>query len=76
MAVSFQEVTLDTVADREGRLVFRDGRLLAVLSCLSEIHDHLSGHWFIETVFGDVPTPQPPVFESIDQFEGWLAKAK
>ncbi|WP_158812000.1 hypothetical protein [Beijerinckia sp. L45] len=48
MTLSFHAVTLDAVStDREAMLVFREGRLLAVLTCLSDIHEDLRGHWFI-----------------------------
>lgn len=76
MALSFQSVTLDANSpDREGTLVFRDGRLLAVLTCLSDIHADLAGSWFVEAAFGDVPIVQPPVFETIDQFGEWLTQS-
>ncbi len=75
MALSFQAVTLDAVStDREATLVFREGRLLAVLTCLSDIHDDLRGHWFIEAIFGEIPPRQaPPAFETLARFEEWLA---
>jgi hypothetical protein len=76
MALSFQPVTLDgTAPDRDATLVFRDGRLLAVLTCLDEIHDDLEGKWFVEVTFGRVPVMHPPVFETIDQFGAWVVNA-
>jgi hypothetical protein len=74
MALSFQPVTLDvTSPDREGLMVFRDGRLLAVLTCLSDIHDELAGRWFVEASFGEIPPGEAPVFETPDGFTNWLS---
>ena len=75
MGFSFQSVTLEGKApDREGKLVFRDGRLLALLTCLGDIHGDLAGNWFVEATFGDVPAGQFPVFKTTDEFEAWLAQ--
>jgi hypothetical protein len=77
MALSFQPVTLDSsTPDREGVLVFRDDQLLAVLTCLSDIHAELAGRWFVEAVFGDVPVVRAPIFDTADQFASWLANAE
>lgn len=76
MTLSHQPISLDTdTPDREGVLTFRDGRLLAVLSRLSDIHGDLEGHWFIEATFGPVPRRQPPAFGTLQQFEEWLTAA-
>lgn len=73
MTLTFQAVTLDTeTPDGEATLVFRDGRLLAVLSRLSDIHDDLAGRWFIEAAFGEVPRPHQ-TFETLDTLEAWFA---
>lgn len=73
MDLSFQSVTLDSASpDRDATLVFRDGRLVAVLSCLSEIHGDLGGRWFIEATFSDIPRRQPQTFGTLAQFEDWL----
>jgi len=37
--------------DREGRLVFLEERLVAVLSKLGELHEDATGHWFLEASF-------------------------
>ena len=74
MALSYQDVTLDNdTPDREAMLVFRDGRLLAVLTRLSDIHGELAGHWFAEAVFETFASPLGPTFETLDHFEAWLA---
>ena len=71
--LSFQAATLDTdLPDREATLVFRDGKLLAVLSCLSAIHGELAGRWYTEAMFGMVPARPPETFETLARFEEWL----
>jgi len=77
VVLSFQAVILDSSSpDQEGRLVFRDGRLLAVITRLSDIHPELAGRWFVEATFGRVPIVHPPAFETIDEFEGWITNAE
>ena len=77
MVLSFQAVTLDSSSpDQEGSLVFRDGRLLAVITRLSDIHPELAERWFVEATFGKVPIVHPPAFETIDQFEDWISNAE
>ena len=75
MAVSLQTVTLDTDdPDRDGLMVFRDGKLLAILSCLSDIHEELEGRWFVEAIFGKNACLQPPTFATPDEFEQWVSR--
>lgn len=74
MALDFQPVTLAAPApDTRGVLVFREGKLLAVLSCLGDIHEELGGRWFVEVALGELPRPQPETFSTLAAFEGWLA---
>jgi hypothetical protein len=74
MQLTFQAVTLDTdTPDRDAVIVFREGQLLAVLSRLSDIHGELVGQWFVEAMFCETPARRPPVFESVDRFQEWLA---
>jgi len=73
MSLSLQSVTLDTqTSDKEALLVFRDGRLLVVLTRLGDIHCELEGHWFIEAMFGDLPVRHPPTFNTLDDFRRWM----
>lgn len=73
MLLSFQPVTLDTDApDQEATLVFREGRLLAVLTRLSHIHTENEGKWFLETLFAAVPVLRAPLFETPDELSAWL----
>ena len=74
MALPFQAATLDVdTPDREATLVFRDGRLLAVLSCLSDIHAEPAGSWFMEAVSAISPAPEHQTFDSLERLEERLA---
>ena len=76
MVLTFQSATLDSDSpDREAKLVFRDDRLLAVLSCLSDIHPDLAGQWYIEAMFGDIAPPLQQTFRTLAEFEAWVAEA-
>lgn len=75
MATSFQEITLDTGdADDRAILVLRDGRLAAVLSHLSAMHDEMAGMWFVEALFGPPPPKPRHTFANPDEFAAWLEK--
>ncbi|MFH6783154.1 MULTISPECIES: hypothetical protein [Methylobacterium] len=62
--------------DSEGRLAFRDGRLIGVLTLLDpELYDELGlgRHWFLEAAFGRVvDEPRPPAFPTLDAACAWL----
>ena len=75
MALTFQPITLDTEApDRDATLVLRDGRLLAVLCCLSDIHQE-AGQWFLEVAFTEL-RPSPTTWATLAAFEQWLEEAR
>ena len=58
MPLTYQNVQLDTsYGDREGKLVFEDGRLVAVISRLDAFHGEYAGYWYIEMVFPDWDGP-------------------
>lgn len=54
MDLSLQPVRLASRHDDEGRLVFADGRLVALLVQLSALHEETAGWWFLELGFGAV----------------------
>jgi hypothetical protein len=73
MAASFQEIRLDTSStDNRAVLVLRDGRLAAVLSHLSAMHDEMAGLWFVEAFCGAAPPKPRHMFETPDEFVVWL----
>lgn len=75
MGIEFQPVTLDSGdLDNDAMLVFRDGRLLAVLTCLSDIHEDLHGKWFVEATFTGIPQVQAPTFAELSEVEAWASR--
>jgi hypothetical protein len=71
--LSLQPVRLPLGDDTEGRLVFADDVLVAVLVRLSELHGEAGGSWFLETSFGPaVGQPEHPTFSSLANAEDWL----
>ena len=73
MAVRHMMVRLCTSGgspDSEGRLLFVDERLVAVISLLSADHDELAGRWFIEATFG-VPGSDS-TFETLAAATQWV----
>lgn len=54
--------------DRNGRLVFADGQLVAVLVCLEDaIHEGPRGSWFLEVGLGPWNGSHQPVFGSLGE---------
>lgn len=69
MNITFEPVELDTGhGDRQGLLVFTDGRLTGVLSRLDAGHGDLSGRWFLETSFREVRPSQSRTYDSPEAF--------
>jgi len=72
MQITFQPVRLDMCADDEDALlVFRDGRLLAVASCLCAEHGDLAGSVFIEAMFGAHDRHAGATFRTQDELAQW-----
>ncbi|WP_208642212.1 hypothetical protein [Methylobacterium terrae] len=76
-AITLTPVVIDTGSiDSEGRLAFRDGRLIGVLTLLDpDLYDELGvgRHWFLEAGFGRVAgEPRPPTFPTLDAARAWL----
>ncbi len=75
MKLGFRRVTVDTNApDQEGRLVFADDRLVAVLVRLSGQHGRKAGRWYLEHGFGRLDGPAHPIFADLDEARDWLAQ--
>lgn len=69
----FEPIPLDSPTDTEGLLVFRDDRLIAVVSQLSDLHGGSAGCWFVEASFGLSPLTYPEPFVDLPQLESWLS---
>ncbi|KQP85377.1 MULTISPECIES: hypothetical protein [unclassified Methylobacterium] len=75
MTLKLQPVQIATGSnDRESRLVFEDGLLVAVLVQLSSEHDSHAGHWFLEAGFGRVEDPHAPIFADLREAQAWIAR--
>ena len=74
--VTFTAVDLDTRhGDQTGLLVFMEGRLAAVLCRLDADHGELTGRWFVEKTFREMPLPASNTFEQPDDFAAFLVAA-
>lgn len=69
---TLQSVRVATGTDEEGMLVFLDGRLVAVLVQLSEVHDGLAGAWFLETGYGPLAGPDHSTFADLQAALDWI----
>ena len=74
MALSFQPVRVGVGHDGEGRLVYADDVLAAVLVQLGPIHGPMTGWWFLEAGFGPLDVPNPPTFEHLEAAQGWVER--
>lgn len=74
MKASFQHIALDSSdGDDQAVLVFRDDRLVAVLSQLGVMHGDITGRWFVEAMFGDhLLKPPRLTFLVPSEFVAWL----
>lgn len=77
VSITLDPILVDTGSiDSEGRLAYRDGRLIGVLTLLdAELHGELGVglHWFLEAGFGRVADdPRPPTFPTLDAARRWL----
>ncbi|MDR7039289.1 MULTISPECIES: hypothetical protein [Methylobacterium] len=76
--ITLQPVQIGTLtADTDGRLVFADGKLVAVLVRLSEeLHsaDGNAGQWCVEAGFGACEVGMLAVrFDSLEAARSWVA---
>ena len=75
MSLHLQSVRVATGPDEEGLLVFTgDRRLVAVLTHLSDQHDELAGHWFLEAGFGLLGGCSHPTFTDLDAAQDWMGR--
>jgi hypothetical protein len=56
----------------EGRLVFADAHLIAVLVMLSPSHEELAGKWFAEALFGSLTEEEHPIFSDLEEARTWI----
>jgi hypothetical protein len=74
VSVMLADVKVNTCSDdQDGRLVFADERLVAVLVRLSDRHGENAGHWYVEHGFGPLDGRAHPTFDGLDAAEAWIA---
>ncbi len=71
MPLEIRPVELNDEHDREGRLVFQDGRLAAILSRLSDQHAARSGRWFLEYGAGPLASCNQE-FDTLEAAANWV----
>jgi hypothetical protein len=68
--IKFERVTLhNDLGDEEGMLVFWNNRLIAVVSRLGQMHESLTGRWFLEAPFCALPADLPHTFANLEEVE-------
>ena len=74
MTLVLQPVRVATGSDEEGMLVFSEDRLVAVLVRLSDTHEEIAGHWFLETGYGPLSGPDHPTFPDAVGAQVWISR--
>ncbi len=74
MKLTLQAVQVANGHDEEGRLVFAEGRLIAVMVQLSGLHEEqgVAGQWFLETGYGHGLSGEHPTFPDLSAAEKWI----
>lgn len=73
MVVEFRPVELASRHHvEEARLVFRKGRLIAVISRLDESQGELAGRWFVEACFDGIIDCPRDTFDDLADIEQWV----
>ena len=77
MTLTLEPVHIQTgSSDEEGRLVFADGRLVAVLVRLSDQHGDVAGHWYYEHGFGPFNGPAHPTFPPLEAAQNYIEQRR
>ena len=75
MNLRTEPVRVGNGSDEDGLLVFTpEDRLVAILTRLTEQHEHLAGLWFFEVGFGPVDGPNHPTFMTLDAATDWITQ--
>lgn len=75
MSLRLQPVRVGTGSDDEdGRLVFRDDALVALLVRLSDNHDGDAGKWFLEAEFSRDCGDPTALFDDLEQAQAWFSR--
>lgn len=73
MRLRLEPVRVEVGVEVDGRLVFLDSRLVAVLVRIPAEHDGgETGWWFLEKGFGPLDTPVHHSFPDLEAAQDWL----
>ncbi len=72
MKLDMRPVRVAAGEDGDGRLVFWEEALVAVLVRLSAQHEELAGAWYLEAGFGEAAVPLNPTFDDLDEAGAWI----
>jgi hypothetical protein len=70
--LALQVINVAETDTAEARLIFWKDELVAVVSQLGPLHEHLEGHWFIEAAFG-LEIKGADTFPSLDALIAFVA---
>ena len=71
-SVTFKAVDVATSGQTEGRLVFYEGKLIAVITKLDNSHEEFEGKWFAEAFFNGLEHMQHETFASLQDVARWI----
>lgn len=71
--INFQPVKVASPGQTDGRLVFVDESLVAVVTRLDDTNDAFAGRWFAEAQFEGMRDIQDHTFGSLDELEEYIA---
>jgi hypothetical protein len=77
VSLELRNVIVADDGGQEGRLVFQNGQLIAVLTKLSPAHDDLAGRWYVEAAFGELTNFLLPqhAFDDLPAVCSWLEES-
>lgn len=70
--VTFQPVEVAVAGQTEGRLVFVDGKLVAVLIKLDVNQHELAGRWYAEAAFNSLERMSDHTFQDLPAVAAWI----
>lgn len=70
--VAFQVVKVAISGQSDGRLVFIDGDLVAVVTRLDQTNEDFAGRWFAEVHFEGFEEIQDRTFGSLEEVEAYI----
>ena len=73
MSLRLEPVQMALSDALEGRLVFTDDRLVAILVQLSAPHEADAGSWFLEAAFGRLDVAVHPTFPNLEAAQFWIS---